>query len=91
MQAASKFEKDMAIERFSQYWSDAVVEVVEEGAEPDNFWELLHGEGIYDRSMNKATKPLLEPRLFHCRLNGERLQVEEIAHFEQAVGFLAVL
>uniref|UniRef100_A0A034V9E0 Gelsolin n=2 Tax=Endopterygota TaxID=33392 RepID=A0A034V9E0_BACDO len=82
--AASKFEKDMAIERFSKYWSDAVVEVVEEGAEPDNFWELLHGEGIYDRSMNEATKPLLEPRLFHCRLDGERLQVEEIAQFEQA-------
>nr|XP_014093046.1 gelsolin [Bactrocera oleae]XP_036217180.1 gelsolin [Bactrocera oleae] len=82
--AASKFEKDMAIERFSKYWSDAVVEVVEEGAEPDNFWEILHGEGIYDRSMSEATKPLLEPRLFHCRLNGERLKVEEIARFEQA-------
>ncbi|XP_011180963.1 gelsolin isoform X1 [Zeugodacus cucurbitae] len=82
--AASKFEKDMAIERFSGYWSDAVVEVIEEGAEPDNFWELLHGEGIYDRSMSEATKPLLEPRLFHCRLNGEQLQVEEIPQFEQA-------
>ncbi|XP_054726813.1 gelsolin-like [Anastrepha obliqua] len=81
---ASKFEKDMAIERFSNYWPDAVVEVIEEGAEPDDFWELLHGEGIYERSMTDVTKPLLEPRLFHCRLVGKRLEAEEITRFEQA-------
>ncbi|XP_053946203.1 gelsolin [Anastrepha ludens] len=81
---ASKFEKDMAIERFSNYWPDAVVEVIEEGAEPDDFSELLHGEGIYDRSMSDVTKPLLEPRLFHCRLVGKRLEAEEITRFEQA-------
>ncbi|XP_036323482.1 gelsolin-like [Rhagoletis pomonella] len=81
---ASKFEKDMATERFAHYWSDAAVEVVEEGAEPDDFWEFLHGEGIYDRSMGDVTKPLLEPRLFHCHLDGKRLQAEEVAHFEQA-------
>ncbi|XP_067617390.1 gelsolin isoform X2 [Eurosta solidaginis] len=81
---ASDFEKNMAKERFAHYWSDGVVEVIEEGAEPDAFWDALHGEGIYDRSMSDVTKPLLEPRLFHCRLHGKRFQVEEITHFEQA-------
>lgn len=81
---ASEFEKSMAIERFGNYWPDVEAEVIEEGAEPDNFWEDLNGEGIYDRSMSEKGAPLLEPRLFHCRLMGHRIKVEEVNHFEQA-------
>ncbi|KAM7359960.1 gelsolin isoform 2-T3 [Cochliomyia hominivorax] len=81
---ASDFEKQMALERFGQYWPDVEAEVIEEGAEPDSFWEDLNGEGIYDRSMTDKGAPILEPRLFHCRLVGNRIKVEEVNHFEQA-------
>ncbi|BFF88889.1 gelsolin [Drosophila madeirensis] len=81
---ASSFEKTAANERFSHYWNDAEVEVVEEGAEPEEFWEELNGEGQYDRSLDDHGAPLLEPRLFHCRLtrNGF-VKVEEVAKYEQ--------
>lgn len=74
----------MAVERFEHYWPDAVAEVIEEGAEPEEFWEDLNGEGIYDRSLSDKGAPILEPRLFHCRLQGNRIKVEEVNHFEQA-------
>ncbi|XP_046804094.1 gelsolin isoform X1 [Lucilia cuprina] len=81
---ASEFEKSLGLERFGQYWPDVEAEIIEEGAEPDDFWEDLNGEGIYDRSMSEKGAPLLEPRLFHCRLVGNRIKVEEVNHFEQA-------
>ncbi|XP_075147928.1 gelsolin isoform X2 [Haematobia irritans] len=83
--AASEFEKTMAQERFGHYWPDAEAEVIEEGAEPEDFWEDLNGEGTYDRSLSdKGSAPILEPRLFHCRLLRNRIKVEEVNHFEQA-------
>ncbi|KAH8292417.1 hypothetical protein KR054_009491, partial [Drosophila jambulina] len=81
---ASTFEKNAALERFAHYWDDAEVEQVEEGAEPDDFWEELNGEGQYDRSLVDHGRPLLEPRLFHCRLTPNGLvKVEEVAKYEQ--------
>ncbi|KAI8044788.1 gelsolin isoform X1 [Drosophila gunungcola] len=83
---ASAFEKRAAVERFSTYWDDAELEHVEEGAEPEEFWEELNGEGQYDRSLGDVGAPLLEPRLFHCRLSsGGRVKVEEVAKYEQEV------
>lgn len=73
----------MANERFGHYWPDAEAEIVEEGAEPDDFWEYLNGEGIYDHSISEKGAPILEPRLFHCRLLGNRIKVEQVNHFEQ--------
>uniref|UniRef100_A0A1I8NXC0 Gelsolin n=2 Tax=Stomoxys calcitrans TaxID=35570 RepID=A0A1I8NXC0_STOCA len=83
--AASEFEKEVAKERFVHYWPDAEAEVIEEGAEPEEFWDDLNGEGSYDRSLvEKGGRPILEPRLFHCRLLRHRIKVEEVNHFEQA-------
>lgn len=74
----------MAAERFGHYWPDAETEVIEEGAEPDDFWDDLNGEGQYDRSLSEKVAPILEPRLFHCHLVRNRIKVEEVNHFEQA-------
>lgn len=83
--AASEFEKTIAHEHFEHYWPDAEIEVIEEGAEPSEFWDELNGEGIYDRSLVEHGAPLLEPRLFHCRLTRlHRIKVEEVANFEQS-------
>jgi len=83
-----EFERTAAVNRFDGFWDDAEVEIIDEGAEPDDFWELLNGEGIYDRSLVEHGAPILEPRLFHCHLVGDRIKVEEVAHFEQSVSSL---
>ncbi|KAH8358611.1 hypothetical protein KR093_001252, partial [Drosophila rubida] len=81
---ASAFEKDAAKERFAHYWSDSEFDVIEEGAEPQEFWDELNGEGQYDRSLEDRSAPLLEPRLFHCRLTRSgRAKVEEVAQYQQ--------
>lgn len=81
---ASRFEKEAAKERFASYWKDAELEVIEEGAEPQEFWDELNGEGQYDQSLEDRSAPLLEPRLFHCRLTRTgRAKVEEVAQYEQ--------
>jgi len=82
--ASMEFERTAAVNRFDGFWDDAEVEIIDEGAEPDDFWELLNGEGIYDRSLVEHGAPILEPRLFHCHLVGDRIKVEEVAHFEQS-------
>lgn len=84
---ASNNEKLMAKDRFADYWKDFESEEIEEGAEPDDFWEDLNGEGIYDRSVGAPRAPILEPRLFHFRLVGifNKVIFEEIPQFEQAV------
>ncbi|KAL5274428.1 Gel family protein [Megaselia abdita] len=83
---ASAFEKSMAKERFADYWKDFESEHIEEGAEPDDFWEDLNGEGIYDRSIGAPRAPILEPRLFHFRMVGQhnnKIIFEEVPAFEQ--------
>lgn len=81
---ASTFEREAATTRFAHYWKDAELELIEEGAEPDEFWADLNGEGQYDRSLEDETAPLLEPRLFHCRLTrAGRAKVEEVADYQQ--------
>ncbi|KAM8706914.1 hypothetical protein ACLKA7_011075 [Drosophila subpalustris] len=81
---ASSFEKQAAMERFTGYWNDAELEIIDEGAEPEEFWEELNGEGQYDRSLEERSAPLLEPRLFHCRLTrAGHVKVEEVAQFQQ--------
>ncbi|XP_070852368.1 gelsolin isoform X2 [Drosophila suzukii] len=81
---ASAFEKKAAVDRFSTYWDDVEIEQVEEGAEPEEFWDELNGEGQYDRSLGDLGAPLLESRLFHCRVSsGGFLRVEEVARYEQ--------
>ncbi|XP_055848668.1 gelsolin isoform X2 [Episyrphus balteatus] len=82
--AASGFEKNMAEDRIGRFWPSFENEVIQEGAEPDDFWDDLNGEGIYDRGMGKGGSPILEPRLFHCRiLVSGRIKVEEVPDFQQ--------
>lgn len=59
-------------------------QVIEEGHEPAAFWAALGGKGDYDREVDAPGAPILEPRLFHCKLlsNG-KLRVEEIDDFDQ--------
>lgn len=64
---------------------DVHAQDIEEGTEPEKFWELLNGKSDYDRELDAPGAPCLEPRLFHCKLlNNGKLRVEEIDEFEQA-------
>lgn len=59
-------------------------QIINENAEPDDFWNALNGKGDYDTELDPPGAPFLEPRLFHCKLlsNG-KLRVEEVDDFLQ--------
>lgn len=59
-------------------------QIINEGSEPEAFWKALNGKGDYDRELDAPGAPLLEPRLFHCKLlfNG-KLRVEEVHDYLQ--------
>lgn len=59
-------------------------QIIEEGQEPDDFWNAIGGKGDYDKELDKPGPPFLEARLFHCKIlaNG-RFRVEEVHHYEQ--------
>lgn len=81
----SDFEKETAATVVSTIAPGEQVQVIEEGSEPDQFWELLNGKADYDTELDAPGAPCLEPRLFHCKLlNNGKLRVEEIGDFEQA-------
>ena len=62
------------------------LEVITEGSEPDDFWDTLGGKGDYSRAAVNFDKPLLEPRLFHCKeMSNGSLRALEINHFEKGV------
>jgi len=59
-------------------------EVIQEGSEPDEFWNGLGGKGEYSKTIHNMDKPILEPRLFQClELNGGRFRALEIDDFDQ--------
>uniref|UniRef100_A0A1B0GQK7 Gelsolin-like domain-containing protein n=1 Tax=Phlebotomus papatasi TaxID=29031 RepID=A0A1B0GQK7_PHLPP len=80
----SDFEREMAANIVGVLSPDTEPQTIAEGEEPAEFWDALGGEGDYDRELDPAGPPFLEPRLFHCKIlfNG-RFRVEEVAHFEQ--------
>ena len=45
---------------------DRSAEKISEGSEPDEFWEAIGGKGDYSKEVD-LNRPILEPRLFHCR------------------------
>lgn len=59
-------------------------QIIDENSEPKQFWDALGGKGEYDRDVDQPGAPILEPRLFHCKLlsNG-KLRVEEIDDYKQ--------
>ncbi|GAB0094218.1 Gelsolin [Sergentomyia squamirostris] len=80
----SDFEREMADNIVGIVSPDSEPQTIAEGEEPAEFWEALGGEGDYDRELDPAGAPFLDPRLFHCKIlfNG-RFRVEEVAQFEQ--------
>lgn len=57
---------------------------VEEGEEPDEFWELLGGKDSYKESFENDLRAVAEPRLFHLQINSKgKIEVEEIDEYEQ--------
>lgn len=84
-QGGSDFEKEMAAVVVNTIAPEGQAEVIDEGSEPDQFWELLNGKADYDTELDAPGAPCLEPRLFHCKLlNNGKVRVEEIGDFEQA-------
>lgn len=80
----SPFEKELARNLVSIVSPDHEISVIEEGSEPEEFWTALGGEGAYDTELDPPGAPLLEQRLYHCRIRWEgKLRVEEIHNFEQ--------
>lgn len=64
---------------------DRQLESVNEGEEPQEFWDALGGKGPYTTIQPDPT-PVLKARLFHCILSSAgRLRVEEIKPFKQEV------
>lgn len=65
---------------------DGVTEEFEEGDESVEFWQELGGKAPYNTEIDPPGAPIMEPRLFHCRitLNG-RLRVEEVDDYDQSV------
>ncbi|XP_037040154.1 gelsolin-like isoform X1 [Bradysia coprophila] len=80
----SEAEKEMAknnVERISP-GSNAII--IQEGAEPPEFWKALGGKGDYDRELDKPGAPFLDTRLFHCKVrNDGKFVVREILNFYQ--------
>lgn len=61
------------------------LEPINEGEEPQGFWDALGGKGPYT-TVQPDPPPMLKARLFHCILSSAgRLRVEEIKPFKQEV------
>ncbi|XP_014671619.1 PREDICTED: gelsolin, cytoplasmic-like isoform X2 [Priapulus caudatus] len=80
---ADDVELDMATDLIPMISPDREPQVVDEGLEPDEFWDALGGPGEYPTQHVWAHPPALPPRLFQCTLVRNRLRVEEIVDFVQ--------
>lgn len=59
-------------------------QIIAEGAEPSAFWTALKGKTDYDTELNAPGAPILDPRLFHCKLLASgRIRTEQIENFDQ--------
>lgn len=60
------------------------ITVIEEGEEPEEFWDLLGGKGEYRENFESDLRAVGEARLFHATINSKgRVAVEEIDEFTQ--------
>ncbi len=60
-------------------------EVLQEGSESEDFWLALGGKGDYSISALHYESPVLDPRLFHCRILGSKMIAIEVHNFEKQV------
>ena len=56
---------------------------INEGSEPQEFWDALGGKADYDTEIDPPGAPFLDPRLFHCSVHYGKFRVEEVPQFEQ--------
>ena len=63
------------------------VETLTEGSESDDFWASLGGKGSPSKMSDEPRMPILNPRLFHCKLSvvSGKFRAYEIFNFEQDV------
>ena len=83
---SSDEEKAMALSIVKVLSPNNEAKTIVEGSEPSEFWSALGGKGDYDKELDQPGSPILEPRLFHCRVkpNG-KIRVDEVGKFEQDV------
>ena len=60
-----------------------LITVIEEGTEPDSFWQAIKGKGEYLKS-GIEEEAARDPRLFVCSTETGRFTVEEIDDFNQS-------
>jgi len=65
-------------------------ETIHEESEPDEFWNSIGGQGAYSKCSGRFDKPILEPRLFHCKMIGDtgKMVASEVHNFEKDVSIL---
>jgi gelsolin len=85
-QAATEDELEIANGLVSVVSPDRENEVVREGEEVEEFWAGIGGQGDYSKCAVDFDKPILEPRLFHCKeMSSGVLKAIEINNFDQSV------
>ena len=64
---------------------DAVT--IADGSEPDDFWQELGGKGEPSVWADEGHPPILQPRLFHCKVSpaSGKFRAYQIFNFEQDV------
>ncbi len=64
-------------------------ETIHEESEPEEFWNSIGGQGAYSQCSGRFDKPILEPRLFHCKMIGDtgKMVASEVHNFEKDVSF----
>lgn len=84
-QASSDDEKTLGVEIANLVSPGREMVPINEGEEPQEFWDALGGKGPYT-TVQPDPPPVLKARLFHCILNiFGRLRVEEMKPFKQEV------
>ena len=62
-------------------------EAINEGSEPEEFWASLGGKGAVSKMSDALPKPILSPRLFHCKISllSGKFRAYEIFNFDRDV------
>lgn len=87
-QGSSDQEKSAAVQVVAPLLNpNRPAQVLAEGSEPDEFWTCLKGKADYPKSEPEMDGPVLEPRLFHCKVSEEtgKFRAFEVMNFEQDV------
>lgn len=80
---SNELERELAAGFVEKLAPNSETVIVEEGEEPDDFWEALGGKEDYGESFEDNLRAIPEPRLFHARIVKGKVAVEEIDEFEQ--------